>query len=91
METRKSISGFLDLEELREWEVTANGYEDLFDNVDNVLKSDSCDGSPTLWMNLKRHWMIQCFRVWWIRVYKLYINKAVIKQKQKPAPEMLLN
>ena len=51
METRKSISGLLDLEELREWEATANGYEDLFDDVENVLKSDSCDGFPTLWMN----------------------------------------
>ena len=51
MEIRKSISGFLDLEELREWEVTANGYEDLFDDVENILKSDSCDGSPPPWMN----------------------------------------
>ena len=50
METRKSISGLLDLEELREWEATANGYEDLFDDVENVLKSDSGNGYMTLWI-----------------------------------------
>ena len=54
METRKSISGLLDLEELREWEATANGYEDLFDDVENVLKSDRGEGWTALLLLFSR-------------------------------------